>query len=85
MKILAAHPWLMSLRPDIFLAKLVARFEAWPTPTEIVWMVATVVGTQGLEHTLEERKSWIKRHGPPRATDATTAAFLERIRASKNR
>lgn len=76
------HPWLMSLRPDILLAKTVARPQPYPASVAMAWMV-----DNGPEHKLEEKQSWIQGHGggPPRPIPASTAAILERIRASRNR
>jgi hypothetical protein len=78
----AVHPWLMSLREDIFKAKRVARpqpYHAW----NMEWMV-----DKGLEHVIEVKGTWLRAHSPPvppRPIPAATAAFMASIRASRNR
>lgn len=76
------HPWLMRLRPEILLAKTVAQPQTYPGAAGMAWMV-----DEGPEHKVEEKQSWIQRHGggPPRPIPASTAAILARIRASRNR
>lgn len=78
----AVHPWLMGLRPEILLTKTVARPQPYPGSAGMAWIV-----DGGPEHRVEERQSWVERHGggPPRLIPASTAAILERIRASRNR
>ena len=76
----AMHPWLMSLRDDIVKAKAVAPFEAYPASVPIEWMVS-----RGPEHRIQEKKSWVEDHGPPRPIDAATLAIVNRIRARRNR
>ncbi len=68
----------MSLRDDIVKAKAV--FEAYPTSMPTEWMVS-----RGPEHMIQEKKSWVEDHGPPRPMDAATLAIVNRIRASRNR
>jgi len=74
------HPWLMSLRPDILLAKTVARPYAYPGLGEFEWMV-----DQGPEHQLEEKKEWVRAHGPPPPVPASFIAFRARQRANGER
>lgn len=76
------HPWLMGLRHEILLAKTVAQPQPYPGAAEMAWMV-----DGGPEFKVEEKQSWVQRHGggPPRPVPASTAAILERIRASRNR
>jgi hypothetical protein len=78
----AVHPWLMSLRDDILEAKTVARPQPYPVSDVFEWMV-----NQGPEHTIEEKKGWIREHGggPRLPMPASTAAMIERIRASRKR
>lgn len=78
----AVHPWLMGFRPEIFLAKTVAQPQPYPRAAGMAWMV-----DEGPEHKIEEKQSWIQGHGggPTRPIPASTAAILERIRASRNR
>lgn len=78
----AAHPWLMGLRPEILLAKTVAQPQPYPGSAGMAWMV-----DKGPEHKVEEKHSWIQVHrgGPSRPVPASTAAILARIRASRNR
>ncbi|KAK3934510.1 hypothetical protein QBC46DRAFT_368162 [Diplogelasinospora grovesii] len=78
----AVHPWLMSLRGDILEAKTVARPQPYSALASTEWMV-----DKGPEHKIEEKESWIREHGggPPRTMTASTAAILNRIRASRNR
>lgn len=78
----AVHPWLMSLRGDILKAKTVARPQPYPASAPTKWMV-----DRGSEHKIEVQESWVREHGggPPRVVPASTAAILERLRASRNR
>ncbi|KFY36773.1 hypothetical protein V494_04982 [Pseudogymnoascus sp. VKM F-4513 (FW-928)] len=78
----AVHPWLMSLREDILKAKTVARPQPYPALALNEWMVKG-----GPEHKMEEKDSWIRGHGGglPRTMPASTAAIIDRIRASRNR
>jgi hypothetical protein len=79
----AVHPWLMSLRDDIFQAKLVARpqpYFAWQEK----WMVS-----EGPEHEIQIKEDWLQERGIHRPFTelqiASNAAILARIRASRNR
>lgn len=78
----AVHPWLMGLRPEILLAKTVARPQPYPGSAGMAWMV-----DEGPEHKVEEKQSWIQRHGggAPRPVPSSTAAILARIRAVRGR
>lgn len=78
----AVHPWLMGLRPEILLAKTVARPQPYQMSATKAWMV-----DNGPEHKVQERQSWVGSHGggPPRPVPASTAAILARISASRNR
>ena len=78
----AVHPWLMSLREDILKAKTVARPQPYSALALTEWVV-----NKGPEHKIEEKESLIREHGggPPRTIPASTAAILNRIRASRNR
>lgn len=82
MIISAVHPWLMSLREDILKAKTVARPQPYSALALNEWMVKG-----GPEHKMEEKDSWIREHGggPPRTMPSSTAAIIDRIRASRNR
>ncbi|PQE09087.1 domain containing protein [Rutstroemia sp. NJR-2017a BVV2] len=79
----AVHPWLMSLREDIFKAKLVAR----PLPY-IAWQEELMVG-EGPEHEIQIKENWLEDHGIRRPFTAlqvaSNAAILARIRASRGR
>ncbi len=76
----AVHPWLISLRDDILKAKTALLYDPASLPTD--WMVG-----QGPNHMIREKKAWIQRHGggPPRVLSPSSAAILERIRASRKR
>jgi hypothetical protein len=72
----------MSLRGDILDAKTVARPQPYFASAGTKWMV-----DKGPEHRIEVKESWVREHGggPPRTIPASTAAILNRIRASRNR
>jgi hypothetical protein len=78
----AVHPWIMSFREDILKAKTVARPQPYSALAPTEWMV-----NQGPEHKIDLMKSWIREHGggTPPTIPASTAAILNRIRASRNR
>lgn len=78
----AVHPWLMGLNPEVLLAKTIVEHQQYARSAEMAWMVE-----KGPEHRVEEKKSWIQRHGggPPRPIPASTAAILARIRADRGR
>lgn len=78
----AVHYWLMGLRAEVLLAKTVAEHQQYPRSAEMAWMV-----DMGPEHSVEEKQSWIQRHGgdPSRPIPASTTAILARIRADRSR
>ncbi|KAF9870785.1 hypothetical protein CkaCkLH20_11684 [Colletotrichum karsti] len=75
----AVHPWLMGLRPEILLAKAVARPEPYPQSAEMAWMV-----DKGPKHEVTEKQSWLRAHGggTPLPVPPGAAASLARIRAA---
>lgn len=80
----AVHPWLMSLRPDILSSKTCARPSAYPA-SMVVSMVWMVEYRPDSNLRLEGKQTWMERHSPRGPIPASTAAFLDRIRASRNR
>ncbi|KAK1778529.1 hypothetical protein QBC45DRAFT_376655 [Copromyces sp. CBS 386.78] len=80
----AVHPWLMSLRGDIFKAKIVSRQMPYygDSPEKDTWMVDLRLHCSNpLE--IDEKREWVRSHsrrthGPLTASDAK---MLERIRA----
>ncbi|KAH7631478.1 hypothetical protein B0T09DRAFT_302981 [Sordaria sp. MPI-SDFR-AT-0083] len=63
----AVHPWLMSLRGDLFKAKDVSRERPYygSSPEEDKWMVGLPINghcSQPLE--IEEKREWVRRHSP---------------------
>ena len=81
----AVHPWLLSLRDDIFKAKAVARPQPYGAAASFEWMVV-FAGAAGFgsgasrrpKHALEEKREWVANHGPPRPMPDSIRAAIER-------